>query len=118
MKKAIIMLMMVLVTVTMSGFISSAQEEINYYPLTAIITNVDGNEITATSINGNKWQFLDDEEYYEKGDMVSLLMDDKGTDLVFDDEIVKVHYCGNVAEWKKIEVKNKIKKMVKWPFFL
>lgn len=113
MKKVIITLMIILVTTTMGGFVSSAQEEINYYPLTAIITNVDGNEITATSINGNLWQFLDNEEYYEKGDMISLLMDSKGTDLVFDDEIVRVHYCGNVAEWKKIEVKNKIKKMVK-----
>lgn len=113
MKKVLITLTIILTTVTMSGFISSAQEEINYYPLTAIITEVDGNEITATSINGNLWQFLDNEEYYEKGDMISLLIDSKNTDSVFDDEIIKVHYCGNVAEWKKIEVKNKIKKMVK-----
>lgn len=110
MKKALITLTTIILVTTMGGFISSAQETTNFYPLTAIITNVNGTEITATSINGNLWQFLDDEEYYEKGDMVSLLMDDKGTDLVFDDEIVKVHYCGNVAEWKKIEIKNKIKK--------
>lgn len=112
MKKALITLTIILFTVTMGGFISSAQET-DFYPLTAIITNVDGNEVTATSINGNLWQFLDNEEYYEKGDMVSLLMDSKGTDSVFDDEIIKVHYCGNISEWKKIEVKNKIKKMVK-----
>lgn len=112
MKKVLITLTTIILVTTMGGFISSAQET-DFYPLTAIITNVDGNEVTATSINGNLWQFINDEEYYEEGDMVSLLIDDKGTDLVFDDEIIKVHYCGNVAEWRKIEMKNKIKKMVK-----
>lgn len=113
MKKMMVVLTVLVMVMTMGGVIANAQTETNYYPLTAIVTSVDGNEVTAISINGNVWKFLDEEEYYTSGDMVSLLMDNKNTDLVFDDEIIKVHYCGNVSEWHKMEIKNKMKKMVK-----
>ena len=83
--------------------IASKEEEIatNYYSLVTKITRVNYNDniVECEDFNGNIWSFYDCEDW-EVGDCAGLLMDSKGTDLIYDDEIISANYCGwNLLRW-------------------
>lgn len=71
------------------------EKESELYPTTGIVTEVDtlNDTVTFTDFNGFEWSFKGIEDYCT-GDRVAAIMDDKGTENIFDDEIVKVRYCG------------------------
>ena len=48
--------------------------------------------------NGNLWQFEGCEDWLEN-DVVACIMNDKGTPIIFDDEIVDLHYEGWLEGW-------------------
>ena len=68
----------------------------NLYPMTAVVTVVDYETdiVTMRDFNGNLWQFEGCEDW-SKNDVVACIMNDKGTPIIFDDEIINLHY----EEW-------------------
>lgn len=73
-----------------------------YYPMTAIVieTSETNDRVTIKDYNGNLWQFEGIEDY-EVGDMVTCIMNNKLTDHIKDDKIVKVKYSGTIEGWSK-----------------
>ena len=63
------------------------------YPSTAIVVSVDRENDVVTCVDGNgeKWEFTEADDWLV-GDLVSMLMNDKGTPSIYDDEIVSVRY--------------------------
>lgn len=86
----------ILTTLALGVNTSAAQ-----YPTTAIVTEIDevSGIITVEECNGNIWTFYDDgtEDWYVN-DICSMIMDDKGTKLVYDDEIISTRYSGFVDD--------------------
>jgi len=71
------------------------------YPEVARIVEINLAEdiVTVETFNGFLYAFEGCEDYAE-GDCVGMIMNDKGTDKVFDDEIVMVQYCGwELVNW-------------------
>lgn len=67
----------------------------NIYPETGTVIVVDEQEDTVTveDFNGNQWEFLGAEDWMV-GDICSMIMDGKGTDEIYDDEIIAAKYSG------------------------
>ena len=67
----------------------------NLYPESMIVVEVDRERdvVTAQDCVGFLWEFTGCEDWHE-GDIAACIMDSMGTELIFDDEIVKVRYCG------------------------
>lgn len=73
-----------------------------FYPMTAIVVECDSSNdaVTVRDSEGQEFQFYGIEDW-NVGDVASLLMDNSGTDRIFDDIIVKAHYSGfSNAEWR------------------
>jgi hypothetical protein len=72
----------------------------NYYPLTALVVDFNEEEdiVICEDYAGNIWKFEGIEDWME-GDLVSMLMDSKGTPLIFDDEILLVRYSGWIGHY-------------------
>lgn len=64
-----------------------------YYALTAKVVETDEENdiVTCEDFNGNLWQFYGVEDW-EVGDCASLLMNSKGTEKIFDDEIMGARF--------------------------
>lgn len=77
-----------------TAIIHVAKSNPHYYANTAVVTEVDkaNNLVTVEDCNGNVWQFTETEDW-EFADTCSMLMDDKETQSVTDDEIIQVTYC-------------------------
>lgn len=67
-----------------------------FYPLTALVVETDeaADMVFVEDYAGNLWSFEGAEDWFV-GDFASLLMNDMGTPLIFDDEIVSVRYAGH-----------------------
>ena len=65
-----------------------------YYPLTGIIT-ADSDTIVFIDSVGNEWHTSIDAEDYFIGDTISVIVDNMGTETIYDDEIVdgSDRYC-------------------------
>ena len=65
------------------------------YPLTAKVVeiNYDDDIVTVETFTGFLFSFEGCEDWTE-GDCVSLIMDDNGTEKIFDDEIIMAQYGG------------------------
>ena len=70
----------------------------NFYPETAMVTQVNEDLITAVCRNGNIFQFEDNTEEWLAGDICSMIMDNNETVSVYDDRIVSVRYSGYVND--------------------
>ncbi len=70
----------------------------NYYAMTAVVAdlNYEKDTVTVVNANGFTWSFSGTEDW-ELGDVASLVMNDNGTEIIFDDEIVSVRYSGYIA---------------------
>lgn len=66
----------------------------NYYALTAQVVEIDRTQdiVTVEDSVGNLWEFYDAEDW-KIGDCASMVMDDMGTDRIYDDEIVSAQYA-------------------------
>lgn len=71
------------------------------YPETAIVTELDyaTDTVTVECFNGNLFSFYGTEDWAE-GDICSMLMNDNGTPIVYDDEILSVKYSGYITKRK------------------
>lgn len=71
-----------------------------YYPLTTRVVEVDeeADLVTCEDFNGNLWEFEGCEDWQD-GDICSLLMNSKGTEKIYDDEIVLAQYNGTFEGW-------------------
>ena len=69
--------------------------EANQYPLTTIVTeiNEEKDSVSITDNNGFVWQFYGVEDW-EEGDICSVIMNDNGTETIFDDIIITTRYGG------------------------
>lgn len=71
----------------------TAKTEVNVYPLLTTVTEVnkDKDLVTVEDNNGFIWQFkgVDD---WEESDLCNCLMNSKGTEKIFDDEIIMTKY--------------------------
>ena len=70
----------------------------NLYAMTAVVADLDyeKNTVTVENATGFTWCFSGTEDW-ELGDVAALVMDDNGTEIIFDDEIVSVRYSGYTA---------------------
>lgn len=67
----------------------------NYYPKTTEVVALDHENdlVILEDFNGFRWSFAGIEDW-EIGDIASLIMDNMGTEIIFDDEIISVQYSG------------------------
>lgn len=63
---------------------------VNRYTLEATVIDTQNNIVTIEDETGNVWEFEDTEQWYEMGERVKVVWNDKGTDFKQDDEIIKV----------------------------
>ena len=70
------------------------------YPMTAVVIDVSraNDKVTIKDYNGNLWQYTGVEDY-EVGDVVSCIMNNKATESIKDDVIIKVKYSGSFEDW-------------------
>jgi len=90
----------ILTIITLFG-VASAE----IYPATMRVIEVNYTEDTVTveDFNGFTYTFEGCEDFMV-GDGCALIMDDNGTEKIFDDEIIMCHYCGwNLINWYKGE---------------
>lgn len=77
-----------------------------FYPLTGIITSVTPDDsdtrsevITFTCSNGNMFSFTAPiTDCWEEADLVSCIMNNKGTETVYDDEVITSMYSGSTDQ--------------------
>ena len=72
---------------------TTAKTQTNVYPLLTTITEVDRDKdlVTVEDNNGFIWQFEGADDW-EEGDLCNCLMDNRGTEKIFDDEIIMTRY--------------------------
>ena len=99
-------ILIILILFCVMHFVASAhgaemelQRNEKYYPTMAIITELqwESDTVVLTDLAGRVWEFTGIEDW-NLGDFVAMIMDRKGTVIVYDDEIVAVRYCGNVSQ--------------------
>lgn len=66
------------------------------YPHTGIVSEVNyvNNTVTVRDFNGHEWAFYGAEDW-QSGDICAMIMDDNGTEMIYDDIIMDVRYCGH-----------------------
>ncbi len=70
----------------------------NFYPVTAMVTQVEDNLITVACQNGNIFKFDNTREDWFVGDICSMIMNNNGTENVKDDIVVDTRYSGYVLD--------------------
>ena len=100
MKKLVVGFICVILAVMMIACVTCEAETTHeLYALTTIVVNVDYDNdiVTVEDFNGFLWEFEGCEDWYE-GDCCSMVMDNMGTDLIFDDVILNTHYNAWILE--------------------
>ncbi len=71
------------------------------YPQTFVVGNVDYEHdvLILIDYNENEWECYGIEDY-DIGDIIAAIMDDNGTEIIFDDEIIDLRYAGYMDGWK------------------
>ena len=108
-KAAALVAAVVLFTILFGGVLygALAEEDVveGYYPLTAVVVDLDYNEDVLVLEDGAElvWEFEGIEDF-EIGDIVSLLMWDNNTpDSIYDDVILLVYYSGFSIDREEVE---------------
>ena len=88
------MVMMLMVIVLLVVGVGAFAEE---YAMVAIVVNVDYSTdvVDVVDANENIWQF-DGCEDWAVDDLCACLMDDNGTEIIYDDMIISCRYCGTI----------------------
>lgn len=94
----VIVIIMVLLTHAcyLKGKHTGADEIMSHiYPMSGIVTEVNRQEdrVVVTDSIGNEWEF-DGAEDWHTGDIAAMIMEDNGTEEIYDDEIIDVQYDG------------------------
>ena len=71
------------------------------YPETAVIIEINDETIIAYSANGNRFTIHASPEDWFPGDLVSLVMYDNNTDIVYDDVILQIRYSGTPSMFQE-----------------
>lgn len=80
------------------------ENDSSLYPMTGIVTDIeyidaeDADEVTITCTNGNVFSWYTDAGDYTKGDLISCIMDSKGTNKIEDDEVIMARYAGTLKQ--------------------
>ena len=71
------------------------------YPQTFIVSAMDTAQDALILIDstGNEWVWFGIEDY-EVGDIVATIMDDNGTEIIYDDAIITMRYTGYAEGWE------------------
>lgn len=69
-----------------------------YYADCGLIMDEPDDVVCVTMQNGNVFTFKDDDGDWSVGNLVSILFDDSGTPIVYDDKILDCRYSGWVSE--------------------
>lgn len=93
----ILIFMVILWAIPWVVILTNASAKNEFYPLNTVVQeiNEETDTVTCADCNGNLWEFYGVEDWQE-GDFATMIMDTCGTTNIFDDEIVKVEYNGNV----------------------
>ena len=102
MKRTLVTLIFAIAITVAAAGATSATSYIpdNFYPQCGVVTEVDSEKDIVTFetfTTGILWSFYGAEDW-QPGDVVAAIMDDNNTDLIFDDEIVTVRYCGYIEQ--------------------
>lgn len=94
MKEAFVFILIIMVMFTVA-FACAPTNKTELYSITTVVYELDRENdlVTVKDANGNLWQFESCEDW-EINDICSMLMNDCGTTLIYDDEIVMVRYNG------------------------
>lgn len=100
MKKIITAILALALILTCSTcFAESAVDEFASHirPLCGVVVEVNYKEdyIAIEDFTGNVWEWEGVEDWQE-GDIAALIMDDNGTENIFDDIILDIQYCGSI----------------------
>ena len=96
MKKAfLVVLAIIIIVTTVMTVEAKAATKKDIYPASMIVIEVENNIVTLEDFNGYTWEFEGAEDW-QVGDICACIMNDNGTDKIFDDEIVQTKYCGFV----------------------
>lgn len=65
------------------------------YPMSAVVVELDAERdvVVIEDFNGNLWEFESIEDWMV-GDICACIMNDMGTEIIYDDVIVTTKYCG------------------------
>lgn len=95
MKKIVKMVLVLMVLLTMTA----AKAET--YPEVFVVHEINRETDIMTLIDFNGWMWdVYGVEDYEIGDVVGAIMDDVGTEIIYDDEVQCIRYCGRLEGWK------------------
>lgn len=77
----------------------AALKRFDEYPQSMIVVQVDKatNTVTCKDANGNLWQFKGCEDWMVD-DVAAMIMNNKGTAEISDDEIIAIRYCGSCSD--------------------
>ncbi len=80
----------------LKGKCAGADEMMSHiYPMSGIVTEVNRQEdhVVVTDSTGNEWE-LDGAEDWHTGDIAAMIMEDNGTEEIYDDKIIDIQYDG------------------------
>ena len=101
MKKMYMVIVALVLCGILMGVVACAQAET--YPAALMVVDLDEHEdmVIAVDFNGNEWTWTGIEDIFP-GDMIAVMMDDQGTETIYDDEIIDLRYCGWIEGWMDI----------------
>lgn len=104
MKKSYLVTKVIISFLVVAFIIMSVYVLGNFYPRTAMITEIDeaNNIITLTCSNGNVFSTKREIEDFMVGNICSMLMYDCGTEYVCDDKVVVLKYDGYLELFESI----------------
>jgi len=101
MKKMYMVIVALVLCGILMGVVACAQAET--YPAALMVVDLDEHEdmVIAVDFNGNEWTWTGIEDIFP-GDMIAVVMDDRDTEAIYDDEIIDLRYCGWIEGWMDI----------------
>ena len=69
------------------------------YAMTTVVTDYQDGTLYCEDFNGMVWTIECDQEDWMIGDICAMVMDNNGTDVIYDDVIVTYKYDGFVSNW-------------------
>lgn len=105
--KGILAFLGIVLAISMVISTSTFARETTTYPETGIITAIDfaddysGCLLEIIVANGNIFEYYSEDCDWWYNDLVSMIMDDMGTELVYDDEIIMIQYSGRLEHFEQ-----------------
>ena len=93
----VVILIMALIMVMM--WLENRSQIRHEYPLSGVVQEIDewNDEVIVLDSAGNAWAFRGIEDW-EIGDIAAMLLRNNGTPGIYDDEILRVKYCGKAGK--------------------